>query len=107
MVGRKNQQLMQRRGRDQAQRFGLRKLAIGVVSVLLGTTIFLTGPSAMADTTATSTATTTAITSAATSTATSASSSGAPKKDTERRLVWQESGAGRAKRRARSYTVLS
>ena len=75
MVGRKNQQLMQRRGRDQAQRFGLRKLAIGVVSVLLGTTIFLTGPSAMADTTATSTATTTAITSAATSTATSASSS--------------------------------
>lgn len=41
MVSRNNQRIKIERMLNQKQRFGIRKLSIGVVSVLLGTTFFL------------------------------------------------------------------
>ncbi|MGN1284411.1 MAG: YSIRK-type signal peptide-containing protein, partial [Candidatus Limosilactobacillus intestinavium] len=49
MLSKNNKQLITRMNAKQKQRFGLRKLSIGVASVLLGTT-FLIGATAQADT---------------------------------------------------------
>ncbi len=48
MLSKKNIQMMIRKGQPQKQRFGLRKLSIGVASVLLGLT-FIGASSASAD----------------------------------------------------------
>ena len=51
MLSKNNVQMINRKGQAQKQRFGLRKLSIGVASVLLGLT-FLGASSASADETA-------------------------------------------------------
>lgn len=48
MLSKKNVQMMNCKGQPQKQRFGLRKLTIGVASILLGLT-FLGASSASAD----------------------------------------------------------
>ena len=50
MLSKNNRQLINRMNAKQRQRFGLRKLTVGVASVLLGTTFFLGGEVANADT---------------------------------------------------------
>lgn len=51
MLSKNNQKLMAQKLTDQHQRFGLRKLSIGVVSFLLGTTFFIGSQTVHADTT--------------------------------------------------------
>ncbi|MCH3921347.1 YSIRK-type signal peptide-containing protein [Limosilactobacillus sp.] len=43
MLSKNNTSLYQKQHRDQRQRFGLRKLSVGVASVLLGTTFLIGG----------------------------------------------------------------
>lgn len=54
MLSRNNLQLLTQRSVRQRQRFGLRKLTVGVASVLLGTTFFI-GTANAATTSATTT----------------------------------------------------
>ena len=51
MVSKNNKQLYTNKMQQQKQRFGIRKLTVGVASVLLGTTIFIGNQVAHADTT--------------------------------------------------------
>lgn len=51
MVSKNNKQLYINKMQQQKQRFGIRKLTVGVASVLLGTTIFIGNQVAHADTT--------------------------------------------------------
>lgn len=51
MVSKNNKQLYTNKLQQQKQRFGIRKLTVGVASVLLGTTIFMGNQVAHADTT--------------------------------------------------------
>lgn len=67
MVSRNNQRIKIERMLNQKQRFGIRKLSIGVVSVLLGTTFFLGNGVVHADTVSNSQITTTSSTPASSS----------------------------------------
>lgn len=49
MVSKNNKQLYTNKMQQQKQRFGIRKLTVGVASVLLGTTIFMGNQIAHAD----------------------------------------------------------
>lgn len=61
MLSKNNLQLMDERNAQQHQRFGLRKLTIGVASVLLGTTFIMGTAHAAVDQPSTSTETSTAV----------------------------------------------
>ncbi|WP_347239822.1 YSIRK-type signal peptide-containing protein [Limosilactobacillus fermentum] len=67
MVSRNNQRIKIERMLNQKQRFGIRKLSIGVVSVLLGTMFFLGNGVVHADTVSNSQITTTSSTPASSS----------------------------------------
>jgi len=67
VVSRNNQRIKIERMLNQKQRFGIRKLSIGVVSVLLGTTFFLGNGVVHADTVSNSQITTTSSTPASSS----------------------------------------
>ena len=57
MLSKNNTYLKKKKTANQAQRFGLRKLSIGTVSVLLGTLLFMGNSQASADTTTDTTST--------------------------------------------------
>ena len=57
MLSKNNTYLKKKKIANQAQRFGLRKLSIGTVSVLLGTLLFMGNRQASADTTTDTTST--------------------------------------------------
>lgn len=54
MLSKNNVKILTEKNMNQCQRFGLRKLSIGVASVLLGTTFFMGTQVAQADTLASS-----------------------------------------------------
>ncbi|WP_267202141.1 collagen-binding domain-containing protein [Limosilactobacillus kribbianus] len=72
MVSKNNLQLLERKQQSRKQRFGLRKMSIGLVSVLLGLLFITNGNSASADEVATSEPATTAQASPDTATLSSA-----------------------------------
>ena len=68
MLSKNNTYLKKKKIANQAQRFGLRKLSIGTVSVLLGTLLFMGNSQASADTTTDTTSTGTETKTASTTT---------------------------------------
>ena len=68
MLSKNNTYLKKKKIANQAQRFGLRKLSIGTVSVLLGTLLFMGNSQASADTTTDTTSTGTEAKTASTTT---------------------------------------